>query len=675
MVDLPAESLVVGDVVELRSGEQVGADSVVAEGQAEVDESLVTGESDPVSRVTGDPLISGTGLVSGSLVATVTAVGADSYAGRLADEVRRYSLTGSELMGSINRVLRWLSVLIVIVAPVLLWRQLQIEDWRAAVRSTTAGLVGMVPEGLVLLTTLAFFTAATRLGRRGVLVQELPAVEILARVDALCTDKTGTLTQGGITMGGLILPTKPDPGQGSGLTRAEVEAALAAMAADQDGNATMAAIRDAFPIPPGWDISESVAFNSMRKWSAATLAGRGTWVLGASEMVTAADPHAMRNIVADLAAKGSRVLVVAHGHQPLLGSNLPPDLELVAVVHLRERLRPDARATLDYFAAQGVTVRVVSGDSAPTVGALAGAVGLAGAADPIDARSLPQDTNELDQLVRTHRVFGRVTPEQKQAIVGSLHRQGHVIAMTGDGVNDILALKDADLGIAMGSGTAVARGVAQLVLLDDQFDTLPFVVAQGRQVLHNIERVASLFLVKNVYSLIISVSVAAAGWPYPFLPRHLALISAVAIGIPAFFLALAPNEEPFRPGFLPRVLRFSIPAGLIIATGTLAAYAAARADTSSRPQTQTAAIIVVMIASLWVLKLTAQPLRAWTAGLIVAMTTIFAAAFTIPGINTFFNLDHRPHPTVMIEAIAIGLATCAALSLPSRWARKSNRSA
>ena len=341
----------------------------------------------------------------------------------------------------------------------------------------------------------------------------------------------------------------------------------------------MAAIRGAAEIhvPVGWEPLETVPFNSARKWSGTTFREQGTWVLGAAEMVTARDPGGIRKVANDLAATGRRVLVVAEGQEALAGTALPVDLQLVAAVELREELRPDARATLEYFAAQNVTVRVVSGDSAPTVGAVAVEVGLAGAEDPVDARSWPEDEAERDELVRTHTVFGRVTPDQKRVLIDSLRRQGHVIAMTGDGVNDTLALKDADLGIAMGSGSSVAKAVAQLVLLDNQFDTLPVVVAEGRQVLHNIERVASLFLVKNVYSLIISVAVAVAGWPYPFLPRQLTLISGLAIGIPGFFLAFAPSQERFRPGFLRRVLRFSVPAGAMAAIAILLAYASARA--------------------------------------------------------------------------------------------------
>ncbi len=669
LTNLPIEALVVGDIVEMRTGEQVAADSVVASGRAEVDESLVTGEVDPVPKGPGDALVSGTWLVGGAVVARVAAVGAGSYASRLVSEARRYSLSGSELVRSVNQVLRWLSIVMLIVGPVLLWRQLQIQDWRAAVRATTAGLVGMVPEGLVLLTTLAFFSAAVRLSRRRVLVQELPSVESLARVDQLCTDKTGTLTQGRVAWGGLVLPPlAATDGERPFPSRAEVEAALGALASVQDENPTMAAIRSAGEIrpPPGWEAEQTVPFNSARKWSGTTFAGEGTWVLGAAEMVTARDPGGVRGLAHDLAAKGRRVLVLANGQQVLAGTALPADLRLVAAVELREQLRPDARATLEYFAAQNVTVRVVSGDSAPTVGAVAAEVGLPGANDPVDARSWPEDQARRDELVRTHTVFGRVTPEQKRSLIGSLRRQGHVIAMTGDGVNDTLALKDADLGIAMGSGSSVAKAVAQLVLLDNQFETLPAVVAEGRQVLHNIERVASLFLVKNVYSLIISVAVAVAGWPYPFLPRQLTLVSGLAIGIPGFFLAFAPSQERFRPGFLGRVLRFSVPAGTAAALAILLAYASARALSATAAEARVAAVVVLAIVSLTVLVLQARPLRAWKLALIGTMGGLFVGAFLVPGVSTFFALDDWPPATALLQAVAYGVGASAVICAVSR---------
>jgi len=676
VVEVKIEDLVVGDVVELRVGDQVAADGVVESGEAELDESVVTGESEPTPKAAGDPLVSGTWLVAGAVTAQVTAVGADSYANRLVAEAQRFSLTGSELVTSVNRILKVLLVLLALSAPLILWRQLQVEPWRAAMQGTTAALVGMVPEGLVLLTTMAFFVAAVRLSQRRVLVQQLPAVETLARVDQLCTDKTGTITEGQITWGDLILPdsasqdaASPEtasPEVGGRVDRQEIEAALAALGSSQEANATLAAISAAVEPRPGWEVTATVAFNSARKWSGATFSRRGTWIIGAPEMVNAADPDELRPMIAGVAAEGRRVLVVAHGRETLSGDALPTDLRLVAGVELREQIRPDARDTLDYFDAQGVTVRVVSGDSAPTVGAVAGEVGLPGADHPIDARFWPEDEAAVDTMVKSNTVFGRVRPEQKRLMVESLRRQGHVIAMTGDGVNDTLALKEADLGIAMGSGSPVARGVAELVLLDDQFEVLPYVVAQGRQVLHNIENAASLFLFKNVYSIIVAVVVAAVGWPYPFLPRHLTMISAFGIGIPGFFLALGPSAERFRPGFLRRSLRFAIPTGIVASVAIFLTYAIARAESVDPVHARTAVIIVTIIVTLWVLGRAAKPWRAWKVGLVTLMALFYVASFLTPGVNTFLNLEHHPSPLLALEAVAFGLVACVLMWLAAR---------
>jgi cation-transporting P-type ATPase E len=663
VVEIMLEDLAVGDLVELRVGEQVPADGLVETGQAELDESVITGESEPTPKAAGDPLVSGTWLVGGALSARVTAVGADSYANRLVAEAQRFSLTGSELVTAVNRILKVLLLLLALSAPLILWRQLQVEPWRPAMQGTTAALVGMVPEGLVLLTTLAFFNAALRLSQHRVLVQQLPAVETLARVDELCTDKTGTITQGQITWGGLVLPAVRAVGLPE---QAQIEAALAALGSAQEANATLAAIRDAVEPKPGWDVTATVAFNSARKWSGATFARQGTWIIGAPEMVTASDPGKLLPEVARLAGEGKRVLVVAEGGQELAGDSLPTDLRLVAAVELREQVRPDARATLAFFESQGVTVRVLSGDSAPTVGAVAAEVGLPGSEDPIDARFWPDDDEEVDALVKAHTVFGRVRPEQKRWMVESLRRQGHVIAMTGDGVNDTLALKEADLGIAMGSGSPVARGVAELVLLDDQFEVLPFVVAQGRQVLHNIENAASLFLFKNVWSFVVAVVVAIAGAPYPFLPRHLTLISAFGIGIPGFFLALGPSEERFRPGFLKRALRFAIPTGLVASAAILLTYAIARSENEAPVHARTAVIIVTIVMTLWVVARAAHPWRVWKIGVVVAMAIFYALSFLIPGVNTFLNLEHHPSPGLALESVALGVVASALMWLAAR---------
>lgn len=653
-VEIAPGDVVVDDLLDLRPGDQVTADAVVVADGGEVDESLVSGESDAVAKADGDELISGSWLVAGSLRARVLRVGADSYANRIAEEARRFSLSGSELMGGINRILRVLSWTMVVIAPVLIIRQLQAQPWRMAIRGSVAGLVGMIPEGLVLLTTLAFLAAALRLSRLKVLVQELPAVETLARVDALCVDKTGTLTEGRISYDAM----RTGPGGD-----ADVIDALAAMAGLREANATMLAIGAALQPASVWSPLDHVPFSSARKWSAANFGPSGTWVVGAPEMVAGDDPHGLLPQAATAAGAGRRVLVVARTDRPLSGEELPAGLTVVAVVELTERTRPAVGETLRYFADQGVTVRVISGDSATTVGALAERVGVAGASQVVDARELPADQGRFDSVVEQGRVFGRVTPQDKRDMVKALHRQGHTVAMTGDGVNDVLALKEADLGIAMGSGSAITRGVAQMVNLDDDFDVMPSVVAEGRRVLSNVERVAVLFLVKNVYSFILVVTTSVMGWPYPFLPRHLTLISAVGIGIPGMILALAPSDRRFTPGFLRRVLVFSAIAGALTATAVMITYALARQQGETGDAARTASIIVTVIVTLWVLLIAARPLSGWRLLLVLAMGGLFAAAFFVPGINDFFSLQHRPSVVVLAQAIAVGAGAALAIDL------------
>lgn len=650
--------VVVDDLLDLRPGDQVATDAIVVSDAAEVDESVATGESDPVAKEPGDTLMSGSWVVAGALHARVTAVGSESYASRLAEQARRYSLAGSELMDGVNQVLRWLSWMMVVIAPVLFVRELETEPWRVAIRLAVAGLVGMIPEGLVLLTTLAFLAAVLRLARRNVLVQELPAVEGLARVDALCVDKTGTLTEGGIHFGQLTVRGAP---------RAEVEAALAALSASRSANATLSAIGARFQVRPDWDTLRQVPFSSARKWSAASFDGRGTWVLGAPDVIGGSDPTALRQYSQHLSETGSRVLGIARGETPIDGEALPADLTLVGIVELHERVRPEVANTLAYFSNQGVTVRVLSGDDPTTVATVAGRLGLPGADLAMDARSLPQAGGEFNDLVETNRVFGRVAPEQKKQMVDALRGRGHVVAMTGDGVNDVLALKDADLGIAMGSGSAISRGVAQVVILDDNFDVLPSVVSEGRRVLANIELVAALFLVKNVYSLILSVAVSITGWPYPFLPRHLTLISGVGIGIPGFFLALGPNDRRFLPGFLRRVLAFSILAGTVTAGAVLAVYVLAREEGLSGDASRTAAIVVTTFVTLWILWIVSRPHTPRRAALVAAMAGLFVAAYFTPGVDAFFSLQHHPGIEVTAQALAVGAAAAVVIDVVSRW--------
>jgi cation-transporting ATPase E len=660
--DIPVADLVADDLVDLRPGDQLVADGVVRDSAGlEADESLLTGESEPVGKHPGDRLLSGSFVVAGAGDYQATEVGAEAYARRLAAQARRFGLVRSELVDGINWILKYVTWVIVPLAVLLLASQLHARDTlRDALTGTVAALVGVVPQGLVLLTTVAFGVAAVTLARRGVLVQQLPAVEGLARVDVLCVDKTGTLTDGTIAFGSLIRLGGQAP----------VTGALGALAAEQARNPTLAAIGQAFPPPGGWQRTAAVPFSSARKWSAASFAGYGTWVLGAPELVLPGEQHALLSRAAELATGGHRVLVLAQAEGPLRGESLPPGLRAEAFIVLTERLRPDAAETLGYFAAQGVALKVISGDSPNTVAAVATHAGLPGAATPVDARDLPEDPDALGEALEEHAVFGRVTPHQKQAMVKALQARGHTVAMTGDGVNDVLALKLADLGIAMGSGAAATRAVAELVLLDGRFATLPGVVAEGRRVTANIERVANLFVTKSVWTALLAIAVGVTLLPYPFLPRHLTIIDTLTIGIPSFFLALAPNQRRYLPGFAGRVLRFAIPAGCIVAVATFTGYAVARAAGLPLVQQRTAGVLDAFVLSLCVLVLLAIPLT-WRRMLLVgAALAGFALLFPLSTVRGFYALE-LPRGELVITLLIAGAGTA---SLACFWAISRRRS-
>jgi cation-transporting ATPase E len=654
-VEIAVEEIVLDDLVALRTGDQVAADGIVATADGvELDESLLTGESDPVSKEPGDDVLSGSIAVAGAGRFQATRVGADAYARKLASEARRFTLVRSELMDGINLILRYVTWAIVPTAALLALSQFRAhEGWREAMSGVVAGVVAMVPEGLVLLTSLAFAIAAVTLARRQVLVQELPAVEGLARVDVVCLDKTGTLTEGTIEYDELELA------RDASVAEALVRDALGALAADPNRNATATALAAAFSEPAGWQRTATMPFSSARKWSGASFAEQGTWVLGAPEMVWVGKPadDPVRHRADELAAAGRRVLLLAHIDAEFSGEELPDGLDAVALVLFKEKVREDAADTLAYFQQQGVALKVISGDNPRTVAAVARSVGLDGADDAVDARELPEDLDTLADVLEHASVFGRVSPHQKRAIVGALQSRNHVVAMTGDGVNDALALKDADIGIAMGNGAPATRAVAQIVLLDGRFSTMPGVVAEGRRVIANIERVANLFVTKTVYAMLLALAVGFARWPYPFLPRHLTIVSTLTIGVPAFFLALAPNLRRYQPGFITRVLKFAIPCGFVAAAATFSSYAVARhIDDVTLDEARTTATLVLLVVGLWVLNILARPITPFRGALFGSMVGIFLLILALPSAREFYALEIPPEAALVSGLLIAGVA-------------------
>lgn len=661
--------VVVDDLLVLRAGDQVPADAVVVGANGlELDESMLTGESDPVDKSVGDEVLSGSIVVAGEGLARADRVGADSFANRFADEAKRFSLMASELRASLDRVLLWITWLVGPISLLVLnaqmfalggWAEaIASGAWRDAAVSTIAAVISMIPLGLVLMTSIAFAVGALKLATRKVLVNELPAVEGLARVDIICLDKTGTITQGDIAFDE-VHPLR------DGADAPPWRAALAWWGAQPDANATTRSLEGRFGSLPDAEPAARIAFSSARKWSAVSFATgpSGSWVLGAPEMVLGADEDGLAERVAELAGAGRRTLVVAHAPTPFDAESaaeerLPEGLVPLALVTFAEQVRPDAAETLAYFAEQGVDVRIVSGDNPRTVAAIARRVGL-DAGEGFDARELPEELGEIADVLEREVVLGRVTPQQKKSIVLALQSRGRTVAMTGDGVNDALAIKEADIGIAMESGSAATKAVARLVLLDGRFSTLPGVVAEGRQVIANIERVSMLFLTKTAYSVLIAVLFGAALMVFPFLPRQMSIIDGLTIGIPAFFLALLTNTPRYTPGFLRRSLAFAIPTGAVVAVILLAYAGASSALGIGVPAMRTGAALILAIVGLWILGVLSRPIGLIKGLVIGAMMIGLVLVYTVPIAVEFLDFVDPGLPGALLIAasciVGIGL--------------------
>ncbi|MEU2520482.1 cation-translocating P-type ATPase [Streptomyces pseudogriseolus] len=667
--EIGTSAIVLDDLIEIGPGDRVVVDGVVVEADGlEIDESLLTGEADPVVKQPGDPVMSGSFVVAGGGSFQATRVGREAYAAQLAEEASRFTLVHSELRSGISTILKYVTWMMVPTALGLIISQLVVKnnELKGSIARTVGGIVPMVPEGLVLLTSIAFAIGVIRLGRKQCLVQELPAIEGLARVDTVCLDKTGTLTEGGMDVTELRVLDDAD--------ETYVRTVLGELgSADPRPNASLQAIVAAYPDTTGWRLTDTLPFSSARKYSGATLdEGDGrpvTWLLGAPDVLLPHDDPALGE-TERMNRQGLRVLLLARAREGVTADDLADPaavdgVRAVALVVLEQRLRPDAADTLRYFAEQDVSAKVISGDNAVSVGAVAGKLGLSGTT--VDARRLSADPEVMAGELEAGTVFGRVTPQQKRTMVGALQSKGHTVAMTGDGVNDVLALKDADIGVAMGSGSEATRAVAQIVLLNNSFATLPSVVAEGRRVIGNITRVATLFLVKTVYSVLLAVLVVLSQVEYPFLPRHLTLLSTLTIGVPAFFLALAPNKERARPHFVRRVMRYAVPGGVLAALATFATYLLARSHYSgpgSLGAETSAATLTLFLISIWVLAIIARPYTWWRVALVAAMAGAFLLVLAVPWLQDFFALRLVG---MTMPWIAVGIAAVTAVVLEFLW--------
>lgn len=659
--------LVQDDVILIQAGEQAPVDGVVLAGTGlEMDEALLTGESSPVAKAAGDPVLSGSVVNAGSGVVRATQVGEAAWARQLTREAKRFDLTRSELRAGIDRLLRIISWVLPPVAALMIWSQLRAStDLAASVVAAVAGMVSLVPQGLVLLVSVAFAVGVTRLARQHVLVQELPALEVLARVDVVCVDKTGTLTTGDLTV------TDIRELQGD---RAAAVRALATLSRERETSTADAIAR--FMAEDGaepWPVAGWRPFSSVRKWSGAAVVGEGTLVLGAPEvlldaMAPGAAVDAVEAAVAADVARGRRVVLAAATGEPLPADGddrLPGGLIPVALVSLGEQVRADAGATVAWFAEQGVQLKVLSGDNPRTVAAVATALGVEGADRYLDTRHA--SAAELEAAAPATTIFGRIRPDQKRDVVRALRASGRTVAMIGDGVNDIPALKAADIGVAVDTATPATRAVAQLVLLDGRFGHLPQVVAEGRRVVANMERVSSLFVTKTIYSLVLALAVAATGVVFPFLPRHLSLIGAVTIGVPGFALSFRRADAPCQPGYLARVLRFSVPAGLVASVATFWGYWMVRASGADLPQGRTAATIALTIMGLWIVYRLASPVGWLERALLAGLTAGFGLMF-VPPLARFYALD-TPPIELTAELLASLMGLIAGLELALRVSR------
>lgn len=670
--ELPPNDVVLDDVIEIGPGDQIVVDGELLEAAGcEIDESLLTGEADPIAKTSGDEVMSGSFVVAGTGAYRATKVGREAYAARLAEEASKFTLVKSELRSGIDLILRFITYLLVPAGLLIIYTQLFLTNvgWRESVLRMVGALVPMVPEGLVLMTSIAFAVGVVRLGRRQCLVQELPAIEGLARVDVVCADKTGTLTENGMRLSETTPLGAASPEQ--------VGEVLAALAADDTRpNASMIAIAEAYPQAPHWTSTAVAPFKSATKWSGASFGAHGNWVIGAPDVLL--DPVSPVAEQAErIGARGLRVLLLGSSDGSVDDVDAPGRVTPVALVILEQRVRPDARETLDYFASQQVSVKVISGDNAVSVGAVAGSLGLHG--ETMDARQLPSQAEALADTMDEYTTFGRVRPDQKRAMVHALQSRDHTVAMTGDGVNDVLALKDADIGVAMGSGSPASRAVAQIVLLDNKFATLPYVVGEGRRVIGNIERVSNLFLTKTVYSVLLALLVGLGGlashWGrsdpllYPFQPIHVTIAAWFTIGIPAFVLSLAPNNERARTGFVRRVMTSALPAGTVIGIATFASYLLAYPGTNATAVAQTrastAALITLLIGAMWVLAVVARPYQWWRVALVAFSAVGYLVIFALPLAREKFMLDPSD-PAITMPAVLIGVVA-AALIEASWW--------
>ena len=641
-----SDLLVRDDIVEYVAGDQICADGILRSGQLQVNESLITGEADAIVKNAGDELKSGSFVVAGVGRAQLTKVGGDAFAARLAAEAKADPRAAkSEMMRSLDKLIRVVGIALIPIGLILFYQAFQVrgQSFRASAEGMVGALVGMIPEGLYLLTSIAMAASALKLTKNRVLVQDMNCIETLARVDVLCVDKTGTITEAAMDVDNVV-PLTEDPPE-------RLEQILAALYTGvEPENDTAKAMIDVFAGHTSWECVRRIPFTSQTKWSAADFRGQGTFVVGAPEFTMQERYDEIRELVESWSSKGYRVLLVSQ-HAGELDKELEPGkLRPLALILLMSRIRPEAPDTFAYFARQGVAIKVISGDNPVTVSEIARRAGIQGAQNYIDAGQLQTEEDFLEAVDR-YTVFGRVTPDQKKKLIAAYKKKKHTVAMTGDGVNDVLAMKEADCGIAMASGAQAASQVAQLVLLDSDFAAMPGIVGEGRRVINNIQRAATLFLVKNIFSLGLSIISFFTNWPYPMVPFHLSVISALTIGVPSFFLAMEPNYERVSGHFIRGVLRKAFPGGLTNIFVVLMAQAFMAAFTLPQEQISTVCAAILAVVGMLVLYQTCKPFGKFRKLIWWAMAVGLVGCFTLLG--SFFELRASLPSVQLVMAVLL----------------------
>lgn len=661
--EISINSLVVDDIIEFNLGNQVPTDSIILEGNVQVNESFITGEADTIYKKQGDMLLSGSFIVSGKCIAKVEHIGEENYTAQISSGAKYVKKVNSEIMKSLNKIIKFLTFAIIPIGIALFYTQLQIEDitFQKAVVKSVAGIIGMIPEGLVLLTSTVLAVSVIRLSRSKVLVQELYCIETLARVDTFCLDKTGTLTQNEMEVKDYIPLNK---------NKKEMSNILSNIAkTSEDENATIQAIKRKFiKQDTKWEVAEKIAFSSQNKWSGICFKEVGTYIIGAPEIILKQQFSKYKSVI-DSYSKDYRVLILANSKNIIINNELPEQIEVIGFILLLDTIRKEAKQTIKYFEKQGVEIKIISGDNPITVSKIGKQVGVKNYEKYIDMSKIKEE--EIEKVAIQYTIFGRVSPTQKKSLVEVLQKAGKTVAMTGDGVNDVLALKTADCSIAMANGSDATKSVSQLILLDNNFSSMPKVVAEGRRTINNIQRSATLFLVKTIYSALLAVMFLIMQEQYPFEPIQMSLISSITIGLPSFILALEPNKERIKGKFLRNVIIRALPTGLAVVLNVFAIAILNKFDLVSEEQYSSLCVIATGICGILLLfsfvktrksEETKLPISIFRLLLALIITALFILGLT--AFSWWFNIvPLLPMISVILKVIIIAIINFTVLTI------------